>query len=284
MRPVPSETIPLVYGPDDVTEGYYELESVERNCKCHALREHPDAANLWYRGLTLFRRGMLGAWEHTVTEESVDRTVWGLRGQLLGLGVSSAKASLDALLAGYYSAAYSSIRHMLETLVQYLYVVIKPEEANRWYRQPGGPAAQSKSPSMRKMVDAIKADPRLAATAGFIDKVYKSWILMSKGSHPTGEGIKQTVADDGRFVFGATYDREMVLVGFDQGLFAVMMLLQGLQWLRPQDQGWADALDKWRADLRAWRLRTKAALGISDEETDSDVPGDESETQSFPKR
>ncbi len=37
MRPVPSETIPLVYGSVDVTEGYYELESVERNYMLHAI-------------------------------------------------------------------------------------------------------------------------------------------------------------------------------------------------------------------------------------------------------
>ena len=39
------------------------------------------------------------------------------------------EGSLDLLLAGYYSLAYAAIRHMLETFVQYFYVVVQPEEA-----------------------------------------------------------------------------------------------------------------------------------------------------------
>ena len=48
------------------------------------------------------------------------------------------------------------------------------------------------------MIEAVKADPRLADTSQILDNIYASWKLMSKGSHPTGEGIKQTVAGVGR--------------------------------------------------------------------------------------
>ena len=62
--------------------------------------------------------------------------------QLLGLGVSAAKSSLDDLLAGYYSQAFGGIRHMLETFVQCLYVSFNPDETEHWYEQEGGIAAQ----------------------------------------------------------------------------------------------------------------------------------------------
>ena len=161
-----------------------------------------------------------------------------LQGQLTALGVSSAKASLDTLLAGYYSIAFAAIRHMLEIRVQCLYVAVKPEETTRWYRHPEHSSARAESPKMFRMVEAVNADPRLADTAQVLDSIYASWKLMSKGSHPTGEGIKQTVAGVGQFTFGATYDRHLALIGFHQGLYAVGMLLKGLSWLRPQDQTW----------------------------------------------
>jgi hypothetical protein len=108
MRPIPQGAPPLLFGPDDVTEGYYELEELERGFSLDALRNHRDAVALWYRGLTLFRRGMIGMWEYLGEEGPGDiMSAWGIQANALGLSVGSAKASLDLLLAGYYSMAFA---------------------------------------------------------------------------------------------------------------------------------------------------------------------------------
>src|SRR5688500_13416871 len=100
----PTTLRPLLSGPPDVEEGYYDLEEHERNQMWEAMRRHADAVALWYRALTQYRRAMLGGW-HFEDDQlgSVELAARGLRMQLLGLGVSAAKSSLDDLLAGYYS-------------------------------------------------------------------------------------------------------------------------------------------------------------------------------------
>lgn len=264
MRTPPKQTPPLLYGADDVTEGYYDLERLERAFTLQALGEQRDAVGLWYRILTLYQRGVMGTWDHPVPNAGKDAlTVWGLQGQLLGLGVSSAKASLDMLLAGYYSMAYAGIRHMLETFVQFLYVEVCPDEAKLWYRQPGGLKAQAKTPRCTKMIDTIKAHPDLDTTSNKVqiwDEIYDSWLLMSKGSHPTGQGITQTIGDgQGKFVIGSTYDDELSAVGFDHGLFAILLLAQALSWVRPQDEAWRTELASLWNKVSAWRTTLAAA-------------------------
>ncbi len=267
MRRPPEQTPPLLYGSDEVAEGYYELEELERATTLDALLKHREPVALWYRALTIYRRGMIGEWDFSdAGEDKTKLTVWGLQSQLLGLGVSSAKAALDMLLAGYYSLAYAAIRHMLETFIQYLYVAIKPDEAKLWYKQPGGPEAQGRTPGCRFMVNAIKQRPDLAPP-DFMEKVYAAWDLMSKGSHPTGQGIHQTVGDEeGRFfVIGATYDHDFCLTGFDHGLFAINNLLVALAGLRKQSDEWQAKRETLRGDVSLWRKSmagdTQAAAG-----------------------
>lgn len=251
----PEQEPPLLSGPDEVTEGYYELEALEWEMTREALRQHREPVEFWYRALTLYCRGMLGEWNFTDVETDKTRmAVCGLQSKLLGLGVSSTKAALDMLLAGYYSIAFASIRHMLETFVQYVYVGVRPEEVMLWYKNSDAPDAQTKTPGCRQMVDFIKQQQDLESPA-FFDRIYDAWSLMSKGTHPTGQGIYQTVGDEGgkAFVFGATYHRNSCLVGFDHGLFATMQLLTALVGLCSQDDEWKSKLTDLQNEIDAWR-------------------------------
>jgi hypothetical protein len=200
---------------------------------------------LWYRALTLYRRATLLNWSIGVTDAGEPDDAELIQMQLLGLGVSSMKAGLDMLLAGYYSVAFGIIRHMLESFVQFIYVIFKPKEARRWQRKAGGLRAQPKSPGMRDMCDAIQAAPEVQGERlhGLINEVYDSWKLMSKGSHPTGVGFLQTDGgSDNYYLIGATYRPDLSLVGFDAGLVAVAHLLPtALIWAKPDT-----AADEWR--------------------------------------
>jgi hypothetical protein len=254
----PTTTRPLLNGPPEVEEGYYDLEEHERNQMHFAMRAHPEAVALWYRALTLYRRAMLGGWEFTGAEPgTVELAAMGLQMQLLGLGVSAAKSSLDDLLAGYYSHAFGGIRHMLETFVQCLYVHFNPDESRRWYEQEGGIEAQEDPPSMMHMCQSIHAEPgfKFTKVPGFMDKVYNAWQLMSKGAHPSGVGIRQTEGEDEtKHLIGATYRRDLALAGFDIGLFAVTTLLpQALRMAKPEVGPWSEEWERVEEDVATWR-------------------------------
>src|SRR5262249_51744258 len=97
----PTTPRPLLTGPLAVEEGYYDLEEHERNQKGVAMHPHADAVALWYRALTLYRRAALLNWSLSAGD-----TAELVRAQLILLGVSSMKTSLDLLLSGYYSLAF----------------------------------------------------------------------------------------------------------------------------------------------------------------------------------
>jgi hypothetical protein len=261
----PTTPRPLLKNTPEVEEGYYDLEEHERNQMNVAIRAHKDAVALWYRALTQYRRAMLGRWKFTGAEPgSVELTAMGLQMQLLGLGVSAAKSSLDDLLAGYYSQAFGGIRHMLETFVQCLYVSFNADESFRWYEQEGGIDEQVDPPSMKHMCQAIQAESEFKFTKvpGFMDKVYNSWQLMSKGAHPSGVGIRQTEGEnETKHLFGATYRPELALPGFDIGLLALTMLLpQALRLAKPEVGPWSEELDRIDNDVAAWREANAAEL------------------------
>lgn len=180
--------------------------------------------------------------------------MWQLQAELLGLGLGTAKSALDTLLGGYYSVAYASIRNMIETFLQYLYVGIKPDAATRWSLRPGGPAAQPRSPGVASMVKVIKDHPDIAKVGldGPVGTMYRAWDDMSKGSHPTGFGLQQTRDGEARSVFGATYDPELMLLGLEHGLAALKLLLRAVSLAGPQSEDWMRLRDAWEHDASAW--------------------------------
>jgi hypothetical protein len=267
----PTTPRPLLNGSPEVEEGYYDLEEHERNQMFVGMSKHPDAVALWCRSLTQYRRAMLGGWMFTGAEPgTAELAAMGLQMQLLGLGVSAAKSSLDDLLAGYYSQAFGGIRHMLETFVQCLYVSFNPDETEHWHEQEGGIAAQVDPPSMKTMCQAIQAEPRFRLTkvAGFMDRVYNSWQLMSKGAHPSGVGIRQSEGEDAtKHLVGATYHPELALPGFEIGLFAVASLLpQALRMVKPEIGPWSEEWERVEDDVAVWREAHSAELRAAEGE------------------
>jgi len=258
-------------------EGYYDLETHERNQQNVAIHEHSDAVALWYRALTLYRRAILGEWTLTGGEPgSRELAAEGLQMQLLGLAVSSMKAGLDMILAGYYSMAFCVIRHMLETFVQCLYAGLEPDEARHWYEQPGGIDAQTDPPAMLLMCQRIQANPEIKGSEldGLIDSVYAKWRLMSKGCHPSGAGIRQTASEsETRHNVGATYHRDLCLAAFDVGLSPVSNLLPAaLMRLRPEARGQIEEWNALRAEVSAWRTAHAEELRAAEGDAPASQP------------
>lgn len=272
----------MLEGPPETEVGYYDLEEHERNQSWVALNNHADAFALWYRALTLYREAMLGTWHFKdVKPGSIDLASLGLQMQLLGLGVCAAKSSVDDLAAGYYSQAFGGIRHMLETFIQCMYVSFNPDQAKLWYEQEGGISEQVDPPSMKTMCQAISAEPAFAHTGvkDLVDKIYNSWQLMSKGAHPSGVGITQTMDPETNMgLIGATYREDLCLAGLDIGLFAVGTLIpQALRMAKPEIGTWSKEWAELSKRIGDWRstneLKLRAGEGMRlDEQSVSAIP------------
>jgi len=248
-RPIPpSEAAPLMYGPDELTAGYYGLESQERNVGIAAILKHARPVGLWYRLLTLYVEGMREPWEPGVEVLSHDENAQGvLTSQLLGLGVSSSKSALDLLLAGYYSIAFAAIRHMVESVFRIREVKLNPERAKYFYDIEPPKSFEV----VAEIVKSLKAsDPEHESR---YENMRLSWKFLSKGAHPSGEGILQTqTSDRARFVFEPTYDWRFMIEGLQHGLSATTMLVLTLGERSGLEAGWHDRLNNLNALVKEW--------------------------------
>lgn len=270
------EQLALLRDVPQITEGYYDLEKHERNQMNYAIMYHTDAVQLWYRALTLHRRAMLPMWTLRGQPGTREHTVHGLQMQLLGLSVSASKAALDTLLAGYYSVAFATIRHIIESYAQCMYVESEPDQSALWYEQPGGIDAQKDPPGMLVMCQTLKARPDVKDTkrAEFLDLLYAKWQLMSKGSHPSGSGLLQTVDvnNPNRLMMGPTYGEDLCLAGFDIGFFAFVTLVRRMfARIQPRDGQFDADWEELSKEVGAWRDRNRQRVQAA-EGTEPQVP------------
>lgn len=222
----PTEPPALLHGTDGETAGYYELESQERRVSAAVIRHQSIPVGIWYRGLTLYVHAVKGVWD--IPNDAVS-TVWM---ELTGLGVATSKVALDTLLAGYYSAAFSAIRHMMETFIQCQYLSVKPDQVATWTGTRPESGEEPETPSCGRMITEIKqlllnAPETDFRNVAFWDRLRNRWLYMSKGPHPTRLGLDQVRPDgeDSTYHYGATYHESLSLVGLYNGLVALRLLL-----------------------------------------------------------
>lgn len=241
--------------------GYTALEIIERRVKEESLAGHPWETALWKRGLTLYLTALYGPWNHDLGDRTEEERVAGIIVMdLLGLGLISAKSALGSLQSGYYSVAFATIRHMAETFLQCLYLHAHPSESKLWLPDPSGNPL--KTPGVAFMKKRLKERFEImdAPVSGhYVDRVYESWDLMSKGSHPTGAGLAQLEwpGSGGNRQFGGSYDRYLTLVGYDHGFSAMQSLLVGFVILERMDDLWREQLKKWKEEISTFRQGLK---------------------------
>ena len=264
---------PLLPGGDEITEGYYELEFLERAQAAETLVDLRTPTELWYRGLVLYRRGLLGPrihW-HDIPEHVPSLNI---RIRLLTLGVTTTKAALDMLLVGYYSMAYAAIRHMFESAVQISYLGVKPEMAHRW---PGLIREMDLGTSppnhiALKLVNLLLPFAMNSQEAAKQLPLYKAWELMCKGAHPSMEGARQLEAEkDHQLVLGATYHPELAHLGFEKGLYAMRTLLRLLALTVEQTDEWMQGMQALKEESIQWS-KSLAPL-VVDGEWAGSLPG-----------
>lgn len=249
LKNMSKHTVPFLWGAPHVVDGYLSLEITERNIKHVAIGKHPIEVALWYEGIGLIMTGMEGKWDPKVEEPAL--LTFNIELQLFGLSVSSAKAGLDMILAGYYSVAFAAIRHIIESAAQAMYLNLNHDYRVNW-------EVGEKTERMRIVVNEIKvglkAIGRSNDDAETFEALYTSWALMSKGSHPSGEGLLQVrpQGDDPRHIMGAAYNENLAYFGFDHGLTALVGILDILKAIGRVSESWLEQYSLWRQKRRAW--------------------------------
>lgn len=224
---------PLPEGAPHWTQGYRELDLSEQRVMHVALEHFSNYAELWYRLIDLYVRGLRG--ETRVEDEEMWQP-WEARSELLGLALGNSKAALDMALAGYYSGSYVLIRHLLETWEHVAFIRLEPDTAIAWYQQEGDCSTWKFEPGDNPRRKRLRREITLK---GHLKIVERFWKEMSNGAHPTGKGLVQTMGEGaGRHVLGANFHANMALLALDSGVYANLLLLKEINQLKPQDENW----------------------------------------------
>lgn len=268
------EPTPMLFGSPAIVDGWCSLVEHERSTALDILRAYRVEIALWYRGLSLMLDGFPGQWL-IPAEEPANRATM-TRVNLLGLELSSAKASLDMTLAGYYSIAMASIRHMLEATAQSMYLMLFPESHVKWEPEDKGPG------SMRNLIDQIKKElkDKGEKEVDRYEALYDSWKVMCKGSHPSGDGLLQVIAHEGdeRNIVGSVFRPEFVEVIFDHGLWAMMMVLTTFPSLKTMDSEWNQRFGVWLDDRQTWRQKTRIKNNLDSDTAEGAVSSENLKT------
>ena len=213
-----------------------------------ALSRYESEVRLWMRGLSLYEESMIGEWDVIVAPADAAGAMGVIR-QILGLGLDTAKGTLDSILAGHFSLGLSGCRHLLESAVQIRYLHYVPKDYQRWAND-----ARQRTPSFSAMRDALKRHDHFTDASEMFDAVYKNLDLYSKGAHPTGIGLRQTRSTDNiHYILGVNEQRvELAEVGLLGGLQALSYLLLEIQMARPiTSTSLIQGIDQFSRDVEA---------------------------------
>jgi hypothetical protein len=236
-----------------------------------SMSHHQKEVHQWYRGLTLYFVAQYGKWDLSPMTPNDEFQARGVQMDLLGLGLSSAKVAIDTLLAGYYSVAFATIRHMTETVLQAFYLQAFPDRAFLWRAEPTSEnvkrmgAARMRDKLVKRMKTFQPESERQAITE-YIEGIFHSWELLSVGAHPSGGGLSQVVAppEQGGRQVGGVYARYMTLYGFDHGFFALEGLLEQYEYTNRVNDEWRRRFDHWRAYVAEFRMNLTNDPAVQD--------------------
>jgi hypothetical protein len=221
----PQACKPVLNAPSDAIAGYRTFHLHEAKYTGIALANMPAEITVWHRYLTLFNRTMRR--EHISPSDNQDdaRTAWGLRLSLASAAAASAKLTLDAALAGYYSQAYALIRHMLESWQQGAYVRLNERAAQLWFSPDG--VREPQQPNQNTVIKGIrrfgKNDPMVLHNLTTVEKEISD---LNKGAHPAMLVVMQTdTPDPEQRQLGANFDAELFRRTWSIETIALALLL-----------------------------------------------------------
>ena len=192
-----------------------------------------------------------------------------MRLNLASGALATAKLTLDAALAGYYSQAYGLLRHMAETWEQMVYLRLNEPAAKRWFSPDGVKPAQE--PSKKTVLNGIrKLGKNEIGLLDNLDVVEDKISILNDGAHPSGLMMVQvSTATPGMRQLGANFDRGLLGNVMSLGTVFMAMLLRQIEHLVAVDTAWQSEFDAIGEERRQWH---KAELGEEPSEDTSDSP------------
>ena len=238
--------------------GYRTLHIQEAKYTRTALEAMPDAVATWYRYLTLYDRTLRREHEWPEDEPSDAYWSWTVRLNLASGALATAKLTLDAALAGYYSQAYGLLRHMAETWKQMVYLRLNEQAAKQWFSPDGLTPAQE--PSQGTILRGIrrlgKAEFGLLENLDIVEDRISG---LNKGAHPSGLMMAQVSTEiAGMRQLGANVDRGLLGNVMSLGTVFMALLLREIEHIVPADAAWQTEFDSIGKERNEWH---KAEIG-----------------------
>lgn len=252
-------------------EPYHALDEIELRARLTATREHRTGFVLWLRELSLFSTAFNRGYDFSSEPNRELIASYMFRLELLGLAGTNFKLTLDALLAGYYSACMALERHMLETWRRVAYARLSTWDIWRWYPQQMWPADVKPTPegqvagiegTMPTKIPSAKQIANVIEQMGtdrdkaYLPTVSQGFDLLNDHAHPTLEGTTQTWDPDNpnRNVFGPTFSDLHCRRCLTRGLTTGMMLLEETALIDPLGDDWFAELVEVQKQIGPWLI------------------------------
>jgi hypothetical protein len=238
--------------PNEVIAGYRTLHLQEARYTRKALEAMPDAVANWYGYLTLYDRTLRREHDWPEDEPSDAYWSWSVRLNLATGAAATAKLTLDAALAGYYSQAYGLLRHMAETWEQIVYLRLNEPAGKHWFSPDG--VEPAREPSQETILRGIRR--RGKDERGVLDNltlVEEMIGALNKGAHPSGLMMVQVSTETaGMRNLGANFNPDLLGAVMDRGTLFMAMLLNEIENIVPVDAAWRAEFDALGEEQRQW--------------------------------
>ena len=191
---------------------------------------------------------------------------WSVRLNLASGAAATAKLTLDAALAGYYSPAYGLLRHLAETWEQMVYLQLNDQAARQWFNPDG--VEPARAPSKGTILAGIRK--RGKAEVGLLNNlnlVEHTIGALNGGAHPSGLMMVQVSTDTASMrQLGANFNRELLSSVMSWGTIFIALLLREIEHIVSSDDQWRAEFDALGEDRRRWHAATLGdALGKEDD-------------------
>ncbi len=236
---------PILKVADATMRGYRRLQDQEDAFRVETFIQHPELVGCWIHYLDLFDAAIETQNANPLDPDPPtpeDDYALQLQTRLFALAGGTAKLLFDAACAGLYVQAYMLCRHLLETWVRIVYVMVQPEMADRWFdEKPDDPS--HKPPSDTSMHRVIRKSPPTIDTGEVLNMVIENIRRCDKMAHPSEMTLEQTVSQQAdRIQIGGNYSRKLAIGSLHEGAEAFRILLQAWERIAPQSDDWQQEL------------------------------------------
>jgi hypothetical protein len=208
---------------------------------------HSDLVSCWLRYLDLYHDSIMtqNAASFAPNENPTGQDyATQLQYRYVALAAGTAKALFDLACSGYYVQAYALCRHLLETWVQIVYTIARPDMAERWFdtKQGNHSFVPPKDTTMHREIAVNSKTIYLKPT---LEMVIANINRMNDMAHPSPYTLGQTENSSGSGIkIGATYNPRLATGTLHEGAGAFRLILDA--WSLVVNQS-----PEWVAELRA---------------------------------